>query len=172
MFRNQRHRLLRENWDAIGLSQELHAMFGYETPLEHGGPITLIRGDDESWVPFTLRGFSDGDTIFNVKGRDYDLSIKLDGGNLVVEDADGNRQSGGGGETTTTGAVTTYPGRIVSGSGATYTVNIYPGGLAASPTVVTATIDGIDEDSTVPADTPCVVIKAASTYYAFVPLWS
>jgi hypothetical protein len=171
MFRNQRHRLLRENWDAIGLSQELHAMFGFEETLEHGGPIILTRGDDATWTPFTLRGFSDGDTIFNVKGRDYDLSIKLDNGELVVEDAEGNRQSGGGG-TTTESVSTTYPGRIVSGSGATYTVNIYPGGLAASPTVVTATIDGIDEDSTVPADTPCVVIKAASTYYAFVPLWS
>jgi hypothetical protein len=66
------------------------------------------------------------------------------------------------------GATSVYPGEIVSGSNATYTVNVYLKGLDNSPTSKTVTQLQIDSGETIPAGTKVMcslnnVIKTGET---------
>src|SRR3990167_1524023 len=79
----QRPRLLREdNWTAPDLAQELYAMMSPDTPDSTQAPIEMQNGYDDM-VPFTLRGFSDGDTILNITRGPIDYGDFTVGGPTI-----------------------------------------------------------------------------------------
>lgn len=64
------------------------------------------------------------------------------------------------------------PGVVLSGGpGDTYSVRVYPNGLAAASQDVTVTQLQIADDATIQAGTWTVVAQAGSAYYMQVPVW-
>jgi hypothetical protein len=63
---------------------------------------------------------------------------------------------------------TTFLGQVVSGSGATYMVQLNP--TQGGPTV-SATVPQIDNSQSVPAGTSCIVVQIGGTYYFQPAVW-
>lgn len=161
MFHNQRKRLLRkENWTADDLAQELWAMFGPNVPLEHRGPITIYQDGDQPAI--TFRDYGDGDTVFEIRGRDDDISSDI----TVSGDPGGGSASFGG------GGGGGMPGQVVSSVSSTvYNVRVYPNGLSAASSVVQVTQLQIASGQTIPTGTWAIIALAGGSYYMQVPVW-
>lgn len=165
MFDEQLSRLLREHWpNAKMLADELYAMFrGWE---ERGLTNLILQQPPGDQPAIRLNGWDSGDIVIQVRGRGgIDLgSITFTGGTLATPDA-----TGVGGGTVVAGA-NAFPGRVVSGTGSTYQVDIYPNGLGGEAERVSVTQMLIDEDETIPGGTPVLVVRSGANYYMQVPV--
>lgn len=182
-LRHLRTRLMREDkWDAQGLAEELIAgLSDDETPADFPGGIELSAGEDKE--PIKLKNFKDGDTIFKIeRGGQPFSSITIVGGNLVIQDGDGV-QTGSTGEgdqqedeegeeeESSAGGLSAI-GVVVSGSGDTYVVDTYPGGVGGEALRVTVKQMQIASDATIPAGTACLVVEGSDGTFAMqVPVW-
>ncbi len=174
MYNNQRVRLLRESpWpNAQALAEELYAMFASTDPVEIPEGIHLQIGDTDRF-PIEIDGYGDDEfplLRINRTGGSFDVLIDASGDLItrgVEEDGDAPAD-----ETAEVSATSTFPGKVVSGSGATYSVDIYQNGLSQTATRVTVTQLQIDASETIPADTWATVTRQSDgSYFMQVPVW-
>lgn len=69
------------------------------------------------------------------------------------------------------GGTSVYPGKVTGGSGASYTVNVYEGGLSNDPISRTVKQLQIDAGETIPVNTWALVAKVGDDYVMQVPVW-
>ncbi len=185
---------------ATNLAEELFAMLDDKIPQTQVGPVALnpdpgvtpltitnpIPGPTGSTPdaikinngPITFAGPGSGITIpdggtFNFTGGGFNIdgSIHLTNGDYLK---DGIPVSGGGAGTTA------FLGKVVSGTGDTYVVDLYGNGSGRVKTAtVEVTIPQIADDETIPAGTwinpvfrfTVVGIETTTTYECQVPIW-
>lgn len=207
-FGDQAVRLLRESWDGIiradpktgiirptgatSLAEELFAMLDDRVPQTQVGPTTM--NPDPGATALTINTAVPGNAIA-INGGDLTFSggggIKLPEGspltitgNGLTVDGSMNLNKGfylwngvplglGGG-----GGTTTFLGKVVSGTGNTYRVDIYGVGSTGDPTTrVTVIIPEIDPDEEIPVGTWLNPIFQFTpgvgnpTYECQVPIW-
>lgn len=63
-----------------------------------------------------------------------------------------------------------YTGKVLSGTGSTYQVQLDPEGSPPGA-IVSVTQFQIDSSQTIPANTYCIVILVDGNYYMQVPVW-
>jgi hypothetical protein len=145
-------RLLRTHWDNPNqLAEEIYSMLKQLTE----NPTTLIR-------PLTV--ITDTQPAITINGRDgVDGADGISINDETLREIIGRLGGGGGGG---------IPGEVVSGSGDTYTVTIYPNGLLGTTENVTVTQLQIDAGETIPAGTWAIVTQMGDGEYAMVvPVW-
>lgn len=199
MFGKQATRLLRERWkNATLLAEELFALFQDDIPLSHDAPVTI--NNHTAGPALTLRNGTPLPGVTVGTGADGAPLIKLgdfNGGDLLFQNQDGGLTwqgpsfffqptdpatglpsgapvdlgSGGGGGGGGGGGLV---GRVVSGAGASYTVDLYANGLSAAATSrVTVTVPAIDPAEVIPAGTVLVpVVPAGGNYYHQPAVWA
>jgi hypothetical protein len=171
--RSQRGRLLREIWrNPWILAQELYAMSGADIPFDE--PIKVAPPGDEPGIIIDQGGESGGGgpkgpvTTFKIDGVpaggiQYDPETKT----YRFVDKDGHPTSTTGGDTTNFLAAvppqTNFIGKVISGTGDTYTCWLYPNGKSGSPLLdddlppapkeFTVKVPTIKATSTIPPDT-------------------
>lgn len=157
MFGRQRERLRRTRWEDINeFAEELYAMLDPKQPLTHEGPITLLRRGNTPFI--TFGGAGEDDSLFQINGRSGELVDVVTPEGLTTPQA-GDTQQGSSSQQV-------FMGTIISGSGATYTVQLDTGAQ------VTVTQGQILATDTIPAGTVAVVVKKTSGTYAMqVPVW-
>lgn len=170
MFSRHAIRMLRENWpNAVMLAQELFAIFSQDDlPLQHSGPITLVKDPDSQLPPIQLKGFSPDDPIFDFQDGQGESTAQLSTNDLTGEttEPDTGLTNNGSSSTTTTGGGGGFPGTIASGTGDTYTVTLTTG------ETITAKCLQISEGETIPADTGVVCVQdSAGAYWFQVAVW-
>lgn len=177
IFADQRNRLFRTGWTADQLAQELYSIFG-EQDIVINGALTIKPNPDtptNQVVPITIilpNGSSNTTTIQTIQN-----GITTTGGG-----------SGAGvinilfpPDTTDDATLAPFPfvGQVVSGSGSSYSLTIYPYGTSGTGYTVSATQLQIDGSETINAGT--WVIGAAfpyrsgqntlARYYIQCPIW-
>lgn len=192
-LRDQASRLIRTKWagNTDLLAEEIYAIFTGDVPIVFDSPVTIVNNTNDP--PLTIRDFGDSDQSIRITKQrqpppdlpeipplDFDgvggitiTNIYPDGGTETWGGDAGNPpdtrpgtgdqdQSGGGGG---------FPGKVVSGTGSTYLVDVYEAGLSAAPTQRTVTQLSIASGETIPADTWAIVGKVGSDYFLQVPVW-
>lgn len=193
IFAKERIRLIREKWkDKVDpFAEELFAILGSDEPFEITGPVTITNNTNSPGLTIRQQG-SDG-TVPGIQMTRRDqqppdpssplVSIGGVGGvnitNIYI-DGSGENWNGDGGNPPTptpgTGRATGgggggVPAIVVSGTGATYTVDSYPDGFSSPAVRVTATVLGIDSTATVPAGVYAMMTTTSDINYLWVPLW-
>ncbi len=165
MFDEQAIRLLREKWpNANILAEELFAILTSSIPLTHNGPLEITNNTDGPAI--TIRNYGGSEIAFRVIRADDPASPQgTPGENRVVTDIgnDGSRDPVPEDEEQGSSA---FPGKVVSGSAATYQVDIYENGTAAAKTAtVAARIGNLETGVNVPANSWVVVMRLATGAY-------
>ncbi len=160
MFGHQAIRLLRNVWTSTSdLAEELWSMFDDKLPLEHNGPLTIRK----------LNPNAPSLQILNTAGGD---SLFVEGGTVTVKDVDHftvtqvERIDIGELETViyikgkvyppeaSAAGTTVFLGKVISGTGNTYVVELYGKGSSQAATkTVTATVPQIADEEQIPPDT-------------------
>jgi len=178
MFSKQAVRLLRTYWaTAQLLAEELSCLFDEDVPLAHAAPITLTVQNQQA--PLAVKGFTLGDSVISFGGGSgEDLgSLILTAGGLAYRDADGNLQvpaprTNGNLSPAAGGTGGGFVGKVVSGSGSSYQVDLYENGPGNSATRrVSATQLQIDSAATIPAGTWALVAEVDRAFFIQVPVW-
>ncbi len=175
MFGHQAIRLMRERWTSPSeLAEELVSMFDDKIPLDHNGPLTLRK----------LNANAPGLQILNTAGGD---SLRVEGGEVIVKDVTHFTVTGADaidiGELETpinikgkpyppegSGGTTVFLGRVVSGTGNTYVVELYGKGSSQAATkTVTATVPQIADEEQIPPDTWIGAVHQFDGSYEFQP---
>ena len=193
-------RLMRDDWEsAKTLAEELFAMLTADLPAD--APVAISKPLNSAAPIFKVGGYSNGDTLFEVTGAGGTPfgRISIQNGALVFEapavvaaagagaQIQGSttmpliprsasqpgeprrpqppqQQSGGGGGG--------FPGQVVSGSGSTYQVNVYPAGTGGAAVLVSVKQLQIDPAETIPAGTWTTVVQTSDGSYSMqVPVW-
>ncbi len=189
MFKVQARRLLRTVWHTPQkLAQELFAILSSDGPLEHKGTITLRPDGDQPIIRIPIPGDVPAGNVIEIvretpTGYDPDpvgtYPFTGGGGGSPVPDP---TDSGGtaGTETDPTAMPFATVGVVVSGSGASYTCNVWltaPGASGANGywAQVPVTVLGIDAAADIPDGTYIPVYgyytsSTAVSCYSVVPL--
>lgn len=190
LFKKQSIRLMREDWGSPKeLAEEVYAILNSDEPIEIDSPVTITNTTNSP--PLTLRQF--GGTDNGIRIEKYpeppgefddvpplefpdDVGLEI----LTLIGTDGTIETGTGDPTDdddpTTVAIESgggggFPGKIISGSGSSYQVDVYEDGLTESPTRRTVTQLQIDSSETIPANTWALVGKIGDEYFMAVPVW-
>lgn len=103
-FWTQRQRLLRENWTAPSLAEEIFAMMAPDVPMTTNAPVSINLNSKDAVAPVTLGNFSDGSMMFQFKRPDGSNggNLAFNAGQFIFTDPNGKRSTvgGGGGGTT------------------------------------------------------------------------
>lgn len=188
MFEEQSIRLLREKWRAIQpLAEEIFSIFQTEGLITHDGSLGITPTDDTPGVvvnlPNTPTDLGPGITV--TRG---DTTINIAPEGITITSGDTTTTLGGGGTNLTqivgldsppSQAPFVLAGRVVSGTGSNYRVNVYARSTFVSMGQVNATQLQIDPDEQIPSGTWCQVLGfpvttngvTTATYYLFVPIW-
>lgn len=162
ILRDQAFRLQRqENWTAQELSEELFLMFRSKDPFIIDSPVRLINDSGDPALSIENNGTGDqiGGAIAITQAGIGDVSFE-NAFPSVSPPPGTSAVTGGGG----------IPGRILSGSGSTYQVRLYPDSVAPGATVAVTQLQ-IAVGESVPAGTWVIVTKAGSRYVMQVPVW-
>lgn len=195
IFGDQAMRLLREKWGTRvdPFAEELFAIFRSEKPVQFDSPIQITNNTTEPAV--TVNNNSTGDTIqVNNQPSPPIQFPQLPPVNIpdfpaidqtIIINNIGNTSSGPSPQNQqpkNQDSSSTFPGKVLSGSGNTYSVRIYTKGINNAGTVVQVKQLQISNDETIPPDTWCLVAKVTYTkdqltkqkiteYYMQVPVW-
>lgn len=166
------NRVVRKSWDSVNdLAEELSSAFK-DLKVEVTSPLRLNVPAGQTPIKINqAQKPTDTKTKKVVElgdGNHIQIdplgAIKASGDRTPATTASGNSSSGGGGGT---------PCQIVSGSGDTYTADLYASGTgAASTSTVTVTQLSIAEDETIPAGTWAIATLVGEDYYIQVPVWA
>ena len=141
-------------------------MFQEQTPLYTKAPITIDKPDGTD-PPFTLRGFNAGDTVIQMLGRGGE-----DAGSFVFDDGLTFNTPKSEDQPVVASTSNVFAGEIVSGSGDTYTVNVYENGLSSGAVTRSVRQLQIDSGDTIPAGTWAMIGKGKDgSYFMQVPVW-
>lgn len=126
-----------------------------------------------SSVNFNVPGFDPADFLSNI--GDFIVTIQYGDGTIethpnqdpqepqvLPRKGTGERRAGGAGG---------IPGKVVSGSGDTYVMTLYPNGLSGDTETATVKQLQIASGSSIPADTWAVVSVSGDEYVMQVPVW-
>lgn len=163
---DQAVRLLRTHWrNPTTLAQELYAMFTAPDAASQDAPMTIANPSGQA--PYLqLPNYTPGNSLINITGKGGAPigDISLQGDNLVFQPAGtGNLPAPSGtvpykpGTTVPTiigGGSAVVAGQVISGSGASYVVGLYPQGPSGQQSKqVNATQLQIDPGATIPPGT-------------------
>lgn len=170
-------RLRREMWQIYGrdgkpdviklqqFAEELIAELESTKELTHNAPINANGPQNPNATVAPFNSFPNYDqpgfTINNPDGSRTDIGQD---GTITTTPAGGGtpQQQGGGG----------LIGKIVSGSGTSYTVGIYENGLSAAATrTVTATAPYLNSDEDIPNNSVVGVVRAGTVYHILTAYW-
>ena len=174
-FFNQRQRLLRENWTASALAEEIFAMMSPDTPMTTDNSVKVDLPTESKVAPYQVGNYTLGDPVFSFTGKGgEDLGTwapSIDPINEIVQTGSG-AGGGGGGVFTPSNQGKSYPGFVTGGSGDTYQVDIYksgyPSGAATNVTVKQLQIS----NDTIPPGTAAIVVQGPNNeYYMQVPVF-
>lgn len=173
------------------LAQEIYRILSNGEPLRIDGPIHQVTnssgpaysvslGSDDNQNLFLLgesggsQQVGNGSTIFRFTRGNIETNIDLDpDGDLAITKRDKSTPSVAGAASagTSTGGGGT-PCKVVSGSGSTYTVTLYPdGSTGEAGSNVTATQMQIASGETIPAGSWGFVTKLGSSYFMQFAVW-
>lgn len=159
-FSEETYRLLRPDWETLGLgafSQEAWAVLQMLQQYQSNGTQTFVQGQQP---PITINQpltIPPGPAIVLNRGPNQQLTIGPDG---IQQNGQPIQAAGG------------IPGTIVSGTGDTYLVSIPNSGVVGGTKNVTVKQLQIDPDATIPVGTSVVVfIGTGGTYFMAVPVW-
>lgn len=175
MFQEQSMRLRRRRWDDPQmLADELFAMFQAQVPLTHQGPLILERPEGSDFVPLTFRGFSSGETIFNITpASGTPISIQVgETGTVGTESATPASAS------TVTTSASVFAGSVLARAGtllgrAAYSVSVYEQGLSRAATTRTVIqLQQATGSTDLAAGTAVLVVRGADgVYFMQAPVW-
>lgn len=190
-------RLLNHWPSADMLAEELFATFNKKIPMQIGGPVTITNEGDGPMLILNGRSRgnqsnSDGEFAPTQNAPEppdedpeedeeeeftlvppADIQVEREDGTTTdyrftdsglqpVDQTTGQAQAAGGG----------VPGKILSGSGSSYTVELYANGPSkASTKEVTVTQLQIDSGETIPAGTWTFVSQIGDGHFMQVPVW-
>lgn len=169
IFGTETVRLLREKWpNASVLAEELFAIFTGTTPINIPPGSTLQPSDNPLTPRLTVPNYTAGQPIMNIPGHG---ALSVQAGSLTFTTPSG-QQSSGQQQKQQQQQGSTFPGKIVSGSGSSYTVAAYLTGLTNAPTNVTATQLQIDPAATIPTDSWVLLGRSSNgAYFMQFPTW-
>ncbi len=188
MFEEQSIRLLREKWRSTQqLAEEIFAIFQTEGLIEHVGSLKVTPSDSEPGLQVVLPG-GPGETGAGITITRGDTTINIAPEGVTITSGDTTTTLGGGGTNLTqivglenqpSQAPFVLAGKVISGTGANYVVEVYADAGFTSMGQVNATQVQIDPDEQIPADTWTQVLGfpvtvggvTTATYYLFVPVW-
>jgi hypothetical protein len=172
------NRLTRKKWkDAQELAEELVSIFKETMPITTNAPFTVKQRGGKNGAPtepaFSVQSES-GDAALKITNQDGSSgtlrATQKDGltftpnqkGTPAFPAATAQTSSGGGG----------IPGKVLSGSGSTYSVALYENGPASASTkTVTVTQLQIATGETIPAGTWAIVAKTKTVYSMQAAVW-
>ncbi len=152
-----------------------------------GDSVIVIHGADDSWTIYTPDRVVYAGTVIEGSGQNYDVTLY---GSLRVVSVFAPGQSptdtlppGSVGTVIRYGeavyvflpsappAASAMPGKVVSGTGALYEMDVYPAGVEAASVRVSAVQLQIDPFEEIPVGTWTLVVKSGANYYMQVPVW-
>lgn len=159
---DQAFRLLREEWqNPLDLAQEIYLILRNKDPLQIDGPVQITNPTDLPAVSIANTGQDGKADIFNItRPADPNLTFNDLFPGVASPTSSAPATPGGGGT----------PGKIVSGSGANYKVQLYPDGVTPKSTVDAVQLQ-IDPAEKIPAGTWVSATKVGAKYVLFVPVW-
>ena len=159
-------RLLRTYWrNPNMLAQELFAMFTETQAQGTLGPVT-INSPAGSQPYMTLGGYQVGDTLFRIRNTDGTVT------NLGLGDDGTLGPVAGTTVPKVAVASSVFAGKIVSGTGSTYQVDVFENGISRPAIRRTVKQLQINSAATIPAGTQALVVKGADgKYFMQVPVW-
>jgi len=175
IFGDQSERLLRESWGSVNaLAEELYAIFAMNLPLQISGPVEITNAKAgqpaltvTQWSgdlpPIAFRkpsgqGPGDYTTTGLQPGAGFDPAVPQDQAKPKPPP--------------TPAAGNAVPGKILSGAGDVYTVEIYPDGRDALPQRVTVTQLDIDLLETIPPGVWAICVQTSDgQWWMQVPVW-
>lgn len=163
---DQAFRLLREEWSGAGgaqeLSQELYLILTSPDPVQITSPVQITNPTNDPAISIANTNPDGTAPAFNITGPvDGAITFNNAFGDTVAPPESATPSSSGGGGT---------PGKIISGSGSTYTVGVYADGKTLSGTVKATQLQ-IDPAETIPAGTWVNVVKSGAFFFLFTPVW-
>lgn len=194
-LRDQASRLIRTKWGhpSVDLAmEELFAIFTGDEPIVFDSPVTITNNSNAP--PLTIRDFGSSDSTISITKAPLPRPLldelpPLDFGDIggitftdLYPDGTAETWSGDRGDPPTptpgtgtnpnTGGGGGFPGVVVSGTGASYTVAVYEDGLSSPPTNRAVTQLSIAVSETIPAGTWWTIGKVGNDYFMQVPVWS
>lgn len=190
-LKKQAQRLRRESWEDINeFAEEMYAIFHSDDSIEFDSPVTITNNTGGSAL--TINQGDVGDTTITVNNYPgpaapnppgfppaqpdvitnyYITNIYGDGTiegfpnpPLVPPDPGTGQPVGGGGG----GG---FPCVVVSGSGTTYSCNVYTTGLAGTPILTSVRFLGLSPSATLPAGTESIANLVGAAYFSYVASW-
>jgi hypothetical protein len=196
MFGSQLLRLLREKWNSPKeLAEELYAMLQDGNPVETAGGLTLsnipgvapltLKPSDFGTQPAISFGTAADDPAIGWQADDAGIAFDgpafqfnvMDDGIPSTYDVGGNTKAPNNIVNKITVKLTAggYPGKVMSGTGDTYQVQIYPTGLSGPSQTVSVKQLSIAEAAEIKAGTWTFVTKTTldkkDFFYMQVPVW-
>lgn len=189
MFEEESIRLLREKWRSTQqLAEEIFAIFQTRGLLEHDGSLRVTPTNDEPPLQVVLPS-TPGETGAGITITRGDTVINISPEGITITNGDTTTTLGSGGtdlgqvvglEDPPSSAPFVVIGRVVSGTGATYQVELFSDQTASqSFGTVQVTQLQIDADEQIPANTWALVVGfpvtangvTTATYAMQVPVW-
>lgn len=168
-FIEEAARLLREKWADVNMAmEEVYTIFGTWGQRGVIGPMKVQIPEQSSQPAMEVDAIGPGPVFVINRADGSRLEMDQDGNLETFNDEDDfeGAEAGGGGGTPVVAGGGGLMGKIVSGSGQTYVVNLYAAGLSAAATgQVTATAPYLDDDEEIPVDTTVGVIVAGDVYH-------
>lgn len=199
IFGKQSIRLLRKKWvNPMQLAREIFAILNSDDPIEITSPVTIDNSTTEPGI--TINQTGGNQTVIQTNAvpapsttnseiklppvpnvGEYQITQYYYNGTGETWSGDNGTNDTGGprppnprpgtGTPTNSGGGGGIPGKVVSGSGSTYIMEIYPDGLSGNAITVTATQLDIFATAVIPADRWTLVSKIGDVYYMQFPVW-
>jgi hypothetical protein len=168
-LQEQALRMLRDDWTAKMLSEELYAIFRQEIPLNTTATNNMTAPD--AGPALNLRQYGDG-PVLQIYGKKNEPAggLYVQDGKLLVQPS-GKLKPGVPPSPPSAGGA--FPGQVQSGAGSSYIINGYKHGSGGAATgAVSARVPGLAAGEVVPAGTWVTVCDLGNgVYEAVVPLW-
>jgi hypothetical protein len=157
------------NLSVSDLAQEIYCMLDALAANTTQAPVRVNLPAGSTVAPYNIDGYEDGNPLMRMfRGGVLVGDISISGGNLVFTPTGATPSSTSSSAPAT---ASSFPGKVISGSGSTYTVAIYEAGPAGGSRNVSVTQLQISSSETIPANTWAIVTKNGSAYSMQVAVW-
>lgn len=168
MFNDQIQRLMREDWEKVGvnaLAQELVTILSAAKPVAHDNNLALTNQQGTSGPPAPVLSLTQaaGEPILQATNADGTQQLNVnttETGNVQFTKQDGSnaldipRQ--------------VWLGKVVSGKGDTYQVAIWTGNLTGPTQQVQVKVAQMAAAETLPRDAVMVVVQSGNQYMGYI----
>lgn len=178
----------KRGWTADELSDEIFAIFNADVPFTTDQPITITNKTPQPGLTIKQNGPYDGsikitrypDGPINLPGLppflppglgDYTITIIFPDGTPLTFPPGGPQDKGNGNPPPSKGGGGGFPGKILSGTGDTYQVEVYEDGVSGEATTRSVTQLSISASEKIEANTWVFVGKTGDDYFMQHPVW-